>query len=107
MQVSRDKGFKKNILARLTVKLIKHKMITSEGNSKYRAVLPGLIRKLGQVGLNFSECCVYQKQDTTDAVQTSFNPNDYPREKYCNIHKLFFKIISGNLVSCEKKQESL
>lgn len=92
IQVSWEKGFKKNILARLTVNLIKHKMITSEGNSKYKAVLPGLIRKLGQVGLNFSECYVYQKQDATDMVQTKFNPNEYPREKYCNLHKLFLKI---------------
>lgn len=91
MQVSWDKGFEKNILARLTVNLIKYKMITSEGSSKYRAVLPGLIRKLGQVGLNFSECCVYQNQDTTDMVQTRLNPNEYPREKYCNLHKIVFK----------------
>lgn len=35
MQVSWDKRFKKNILAKLTVNLVKHKMITSEGNSKY------------------------------------------------------------------------
>lgn len=34
MQVSWDKGFKKNILEKLTVNLIKHKMITREGNSK-------------------------------------------------------------------------
>lgn len=35
MRVSWDKVLKKNILAELTVNLIKHKMITSEGNSKY------------------------------------------------------------------------
>lgn len=35
MQVSWDKGFKKNILAKITVNLIKHKMITTQGNSKY------------------------------------------------------------------------
>lgn len=93
MQVSCDKGFKKSILARVMVNLIKHKMITREGNSEYRAVLPGLIRELGQVGLNFSAFCVYQKQDTTDMVQTRLNPNEpgYPREKYYKLYKIIFK----------------
>lgn len=49
------------------------------------AALPGLIRKLGQVGLNVSECCAYQKEERIDMVQTRLNPKEYTREKHYNL----------------------
>lgn len=49
------------------------------------AVLPSLIRKLRQVGLNVSECCAYQKEERIDMVQNRLNPNEYMREKHYNL----------------------
>lgn len=50
-----------------------------------------LIRKLGQVGLNFSACCSYQKEDRADMVPGKLSPNEYIGEKYYNLLKIILK----------------
>lgn len=55
------------------------------------ALLPLLIKKLGQFVLNFSECSSYQKEDRADMVPDRLSPNEYIGEKYYNLLKTILK----------------
>lgn len=48
-------------------------------------MLPALIRKFGQVGLNFSDSCAQQKENGIDIVQNRLNTNEHTREKCHNL----------------------
>jgi len=51
-------------------------------------MLPSLIRKLGQIGLNFSKGCAFQKENGMDMLQNRLNPNEYTTEKYYSLYKI-------------------
>lgn len=55
------------------------------------AVLPSLIRKLGQVGLNFSECCAYQKADKLTWCKTDSTQRNTQEKNTTTFRKLFLK----------------